>query len=89
MPSYFHQAGEAIGLAVKSWQPANQHNWGNITPSKNWGMNLPTWTLMLQDIVDEFASQIAPKQMKTGTTFDGSRTKELYKLQRRMSDSVV
>jgi len=86
--SLFFQAGEAIGMAVKKYQPEAQHNWGNIIPSKDWKMDAAVWQQMLSEIVATFASLIKPRAMRPGSSFEGARTKELYKLQRRLVDSV-
>lgn len=86
--SLFFHAGEAIGQAVRAYQPASQHNWTNIVPSKDWQMTSAVWQQMLNDIVTSFARLIAPKVLRPDSSFDGARTKELYKLQRRLADSV-
>jgi hypothetical protein len=88
MAGNYQLAGEAIGAVVRHWQPASQHNWGNVIPETSWGMELAAWDQMLGEIVAEFSALIAPQQIQAGAGFDGSHKKELYKLQRRLADSV-
>ena len=89
MPGNFQSAGEAIGRVVQRWQPESQHNWGNVIPQTSWGLDLAAWDQMLGEIVEEFEGLIAPKRVKQGERFEGSLKKELFKLQRRLADSVV
>lgn len=89
MASYYRHAGDAIGQTVQKWHPRDAHNWGNIVPANDWGMDRPLWDQMLQDILDKFLNLIAPAKIRHGSRFDGARIEELYILQRRLSDSVA
>jgi hypothetical protein len=89
MASFYAQAGEAIGSVVRDIYPRNAHNWGNITPSNDWGMELPRWAEIRDDVRERFEELILPCRVRTGESFSGARTKPLYQLQERLANSVV
>lgn len=89
MASYFHQAGEAIGKTIKKWDLDGGHNWGNLVPDTAWGISPANWVLLLGEIVELFSMSIAPARLPPNPQFPRAREEELYKLQRRLSDSVL
>lgn len=80
MPDFTPQAEEAIRSAIADWRDGGDDNWGNIIPGENWGMNIPTWQAMLDDILDRFAAAIAPCGIPAGQRPPRSRTRPLYVL---------
>lgn len=89
MASYFHQAGEAIGKTIKKWDLDGGHNWGNLVPANDWGMTAANWAKMVDEIIERFSKFIAPEKLPPNPDFPGAREQKLYKLQRRLSDSVL
>lgn len=89
MASYYQQAGEAIGSVIAESPYGGAHNWGNIVPADDWGMNIPVWADMLDEVRVRFEQLIVPCAMRRGETLSGARTKPLYQLQNRMAHSVV
>jgi hypothetical protein len=93
MPSYFDEAGQAIGSVVAHIHPANAHNWGNIVPTAappdGWLMLLPNWMAAGGQMVAAMNAIIAPKHIAlTQAELANSADHELYKFQRVLADKA-